>query len=48
MSAAVENLAKKYYPRLWDIERLKNLVWAGKLTIAEYERVTGEKYEAEA
>ena len=47
MSAAVKKFAEKYYPRMWDIERLKNLVWAGKLTSAEFEEVTGEKYEAE-
>ena len=46
MSAAVKNLAEKYYPAMWDKERLVALVEAGKLTIAEYEAVTGEKYEA--
>lgn len=36
-------MAKKYYPKLWGIDRLKALVKAGKLTAAEYEELTGEK-----
>lgn len=47
MSASVKNLAEKYYPLMWDKERLATLVRAGKLTVEEYEAVTGEKYEAE-
>ena len=39
----VKELAKKYYPKLWDIDRLKKLVEAGKLTKADYEEITGEK-----
>ena len=40
----VNALAQKYYPRLWDIERLKALVAAGKLTEADYKEITGETY----
>jgi len=40
----VKALAQKYYPRLWDIERLKALVDAGKLTEADYKEITGETY----
>lgn len=41
----VKELAKKYYPKLWDIDRLKSLVEAGKLTEAEYEEITGDSWE---
>jgi len=43
----VKGLAKKYYPRLWDIDRLKALVAAGKLTEVEYSEITGEAYSKE-
>lgn len=39
---SVYEMAKKYYPRLWDINRLKALVEAGKLTEAEYAEIVGE------
>ena len=39
-------LARKYYPILWDAERLKKLVAAGKLTAAQYKEITGEAYKA--
>lgn len=42
----VKALAKKYYPRLWDIERLKALVVAGKLSKVDYKEITGEEYNA--
>ena len=42
----VKELAEKYYPKLWDIDRLKSLVEAGKLTEAEFEEITGESWEA--
>ena len=48
MSAAVEQMAKKYYPQMWDKQRLIALVEAGKLTADEYEAVTGKKYGTEA
>ena len=37
-------LAQKYYPRLWDIDRRKALVAAGKLTEADYSEITGKTY----
>lgn len=40
----VSEMAKKYYPRLWDKDRLVALVEAGKLTAVEYEEITGETY----
>ena len=36
----VSEMAKKYYPRLWDEKRLAALVAAGKLTEEEYEELT--------
>lgn len=41
---SVFDKAKKYYPTLWPIERLRTLVEAGKLTPAEYREITGEEY----
>lgn len=38
-------MAQKYYPRLWDKQRLAALVAAGKLTPEEFETLTGEKYK---
>ncbi|MCB7067868.1 XkdX family protein [Enterocloster citroniae] len=43
----VKGLAVKYYPRLWDISRLKALVAAGKLSEADYQEITGEVYVVE-
>lgn len=40
----VKALAQKYYPKLWDIDRLKALVSAGKLTETDYKEITGESY----
>lgn len=45
MSLSVKELAKKYYPRLWDDERLKLLVERGQMTEEEYAEVTGKEYE---
>lgn len=39
---SVYELAKKYYPRLWDKSRLDALVQAGRLTEEEYKEITGE------
>jgi hypothetical protein len=33
---SVYEMAKKYYPRLWDINRIEALYKAGKLTEEEY------------
>ena len=44
----VLELAQKYYPVLWDDNRLRQLVEATppKLTTAEYQAVTGKVYAA--
>lgn len=39
---SVYELAKKYYPRLWDKPRLEALVQAGRLTAEEMAELTGE------
>lgn len=36
---SVYEMAKKYYPRLWDIDRITALYEAGKLTQEEYNAV---------
>jgi hypothetical protein len=36
----VYEMAKKYYPRLWPIERIEALYKAGKLTEKEYKKIT--------
>ena len=41
MSVAVYKMAKKYYPRLWDLSRIMTLYSAGKLTQEEYEDIVG-------
>ena len=38
----VFEMAKKYYPRLWDRARLEALVRAGRLTEAEMQEITEE------
>ena len=40
-------LAKKYYPRLWNIERLNTLLAAGKLTQEEYDDVVNADQNGE-
>ena len=35
----VYELAQKYYPRLWDRERLAALLAAGRLSQEEYDRL---------
>ena len=35
----VYELAQKYYPRLWDADRIKALYDAGKLTEKEYKSI---------
>lgn len=41
MSMSVYLLAQKYYPRLWDRERLEALVAAGRLSQEEYDKLVG-------
>ena len=40
---SVYELAKTYYPRLWDKSRLEALVAAGRLTQEEYQEITSEE-----
>lgn len=40
----VFEMAKKYYPLLWDKSRLVALVEAERLSSEEYEEITGERY----
>ena len=40
---SVVELARKYYPRLWDKSRLEALVAAGRLTEAEVREIVGEE-----
>lgn len=35
----VYELAKKYFPRMWNAERIKTLYEAGKLTEEEYKSI---------
>ena len=45
---SVLELAKKYYPRLWDKQRIEALVEAGRLTGAQAEEVMGPETEKTA
>lgn len=40
---SVYELARKYYPRLWDRERLEALLAAGRLTQEEFDQLTAEE-----
>lgn len=42
---SVFEMAKKYYPRLWDRERIERLIQADKLTMEEAEEIMKEKGE---
>lgn len=39
---SVYELAKKYYPTLWDIARLRALVAVGKLTQEQFDEITNK------
>ena len=39
---SVYELAKKYYPRLWNKERIDTLYQSGKLTEEEYHSIVGD------
>ena len=43
----VYEMAKKYYPRLWSLERIEALHKTGKLTDEEYNMLINENKEAE-
>lgn len=38
----VRDMAEQYYPRLWDISRLKALVEAGRLSREDMEQIIAE------
>lgn len=38
---SVYELARKYYPRLWDRERLEALLAAGRLSKEEFDQLVG-------
>lgn len=38
---SVYELAKKYYPRLWDRERLEALLASGRLSQEEFDHLVG-------
>lgn len=38
----VYEMAQKYYPRLWSIDRIEALYKAGKLTEEEYKSILGD------
>lgn len=40
---SVHELAQKYYPRLWNKERIDALYKAGKLTKAEYDSIINKE-----
>ena len=40
----VFEMARHYYPKLWDIGRIDQLYTAGKLSDEEYEQSTGKQY----
>ena len=40
---SVYELAQKYYPRLWDKERLEALLAAGRLSQEEFDQLVGEE-----
>ena len=46
MALSVTEMAAKYYPRLWSVNRLKALVEAGKMDEVDYNRITGFVYPA--
>lgn len=39
MSVQIKQLAEKYYPNLWNKERLDALLKAGQLTQKEYDEI---------
>ena len=38
-------LAKKYYPKQWNIDRLRRLVEKGQLTSEQFVEITGMPYD---
>ena len=44
---SVFEMAKKYYPHLWDAKRIEALYKAGKLTEEEYNKIIKEVSSSE-
>lgn len=42
MTVKVYEMAQKYYPRLWSIDRINALYEAGKLTEEEYNSIVNQ------
>lgn len=41
----IYEMAKKNYPRLWNIDMLRTLVVKGRITPEQFKEITGEDYE---
>ena len=41
----IYEMAKKNYPRLWNIDMLRALVEKGRITREQFKEITGEDYE---
>lgn len=44
MSNKFYEMAKANFPKLWNIEMLRNLVVKGRITAEQFEEITGEPY----
>lgn len=44
MSKAMANKIKKWYPRLWKLDQVRNAVKKGVITEDEYKDITGMDY----
>ncbi len=45
MSKAMANKIKKWYPRLWKLDQVRNAVSKGAITKEEYKDITGMDYD---
>ena len=41
----IYEMAKKNYPRLWNIDMLRTLVDKGRITPEQFKEITGEDYD---
>lgn len=41
----IYEMAKKNYPRLWNIDMLRTLVYKGRITPEQFKEITGEDYD---
>ena len=46
MSKAMANKIKKWYPRLWKLDQVKDAVVMKAITAEEYKEITGEDYSS--